>query len=157
MKAQELVARRRAEGAPYNAAKWSLLTVDRNRILPRSCTGRPGRAPLRCSVICGLFPAAWGRSLSEYWGVPDKITRPSLLRVQSYIRVICRLASTSRLSSIPPPKMASFDQKCVNTVRLLGADMVEKANSGHPGLFPFGRATLRSTLKLPHRDALKTS
>lgn len=28
-----------------------------------------------------------------------------------------------------------IDKKCVNTIRVLGADMVQKANSGHPGLF----------------------
>lgn len=31
-------------------------------------------------------------------------------------------------------KMAdAFTQKCINTIRVLSADMVEKANSGHPG------------------------
>lgn len=27
----------------------------------------------------------------------------------------------------------AFTQKCINTIRVLSADMVEKANSGHPG------------------------
>ena len=33
-------------------------------------------------------------------------------------------------------KMAdAFTQKCINPIRLLSADMVEKANSGHPGAY----------------------
>ena len=34
-----------------------------------------------------------------------------------------------------------LDQLCVNTLRMLAADMVEKANSGHPGL-PLGAASM---------------
>ena len=31
--------------------------------------------------------------------------------------------------------MASeLDNLCVNTIRLLGVDMINKANSGHPGI-----------------------
>jgi hypothetical protein len=30
---------------------------------------------------------------------------------------------------------SSFATKCVNTIRVLSADTVEKANSGHPGEF----------------------
>jgi transketolase len=36
-------------------------------------------------------------------------------------------------------KPAELDQLCVNTIRFLSADMVQKANSGHPGL-PMGAA-----------------
>ena len=34
---------------------------------------------------------------------------------------------------------SQLDNKAVNTIRMLAADMVEKANSGHPGL-PLGAA-----------------
>jgi len=38
-----------------------------------------------------------------------------------------------------------FDEKCINTIRFLSADTVEKANSGHPGM-PMGAATMAYTL-----------
>ena len=37
--------------------------------------------------------------------------------------------------------MQKIDQACVNTLRFLAADQVEKAKSGHPG-FPLGTAAL---------------
>lgn len=40
--------------------------------------------------------------------------------------------------------MQNIDQTCVNTLRFLAADQVEKANSGHPG-FPLGTAPLMYT------------
>ena len=30
---------------------------------------------------------------------------------------------------------SNFEMRAVNTIRVLAADMVEKANSGHPGWF----------------------
>jgi len=33
----------------------------------------------------------------------------------------------------------SLDQQCINTLRFLSVDMVQKANSGYPGL-PLGAA-----------------
>jgi transketolase len=39
----------------------------------------------------------------------------------------------------------SLDEKCINTLRLLAVDMVEKANSGHPGA-PMGAAPMAFTL-----------
>jgi transketolase len=39
----------------------------------------------------------------------------------------------------------NIDQKCVNAVRLLAADMVEEANSGHPGM-PLGAAPMAYVL-----------
>ena len=41
--------------------------------------------------------------------------------------------------------MTSLDELCVNTVRMLSADGVEKANSGHPGM-PMGAATVAYVL-----------
>ncbi len=39
----------------------------------------------------------------------------------------------------------SLDELCVNTIRLLSADMIQQANSGHPGL-PLGAATMAYVL-----------
>ncbi|KPK31500.1 MAG: transketolase [Nitrospira bacterium SG8_3] len=41
--------------------------------------------------------------------------------------------------------MTSLDELCVNTIRMLSADGVEKANSGHPGM-PMGAATVAYVL-----------
>ena len=41
--------------------------------------------------------------------------------------------------------MTSLDEVCVNTIRMLSADAVEKANSGHPGM-PMGAATVAYVL-----------
>ncbi len=39
----------------------------------------------------------------------------------------------------------NMEEKCINTVRFLAVDMVEKANSGHPGM-PMGAAAMAHTL-----------
>ena len=38
-----------------------------------------------------------------------------------------------------------LDELCINTLRFLAVDMVQKANSGHPGL-PLGSAAMAYTL-----------
>ncbi len=43
------------------------------------------------------------------------------------------------------PEFSEIDWLCVNTVRLLSADMVQAANSGHPGA-PMGLAPLAHVL-----------
>jgi transketolase len=40
---------------------------------------------------------------------------------------------------------AALDELCINTLRFLAVDMVQKANSGHPGL-PLGSAAMAYTL-----------
>ncbi len=43
------------------------------------------------------------------------------------------------------PKQAELDQLCINTIRMLSVDAVQKANSGHPGL-PMGTAAMAYVL-----------
>jgi len=44
---------------------------------------------------------------------------------------------------------ASFDEQCVNTIRFLAVDAVQKANSGHPGM-PMGMAPVAHLLWTRH-------
>ena len=43
----------------------------------------------------------------------------------------------------------ALDQLCVNTIRMLSVDMVQKANSGHPGA-PMGQASMGYVLWAKH-------
>lgn len=45
-------------------------------------------------------------------------------------------------TTLSPPEL---DELCINTLRFLAVDMVQKANSGHPGL-PLGSAAMAYTL-----------
>lgn len=51
-------------------------------------------------------------------------------------------ATTERMS---PEREADLDTLCINTIRFLSVDAVEKANSGHPGL-PMGAAPMAYVL-----------
>ncbi|UCG64489.1 MAG: transketolase [Deltaproteobacteria bacterium] len=44
---------------------------------------------------------------------------------------------------------ATRDQKCINTIRFLAADAIQKANSGHPGM-PMGAAAMAYVLWTQH-------
>ena len=52
------------------------------------------------------------------------------------------IASTALATTLAPP---ALDESCINTLRFLSVDMVQKANSGHPGL-PLGSATMAYAL-----------
>ena len=52
------------------------------------------------------------------------------------------LDTMTHSSTIAPPEL---DELCVNTLRFLAVDAVQKAESGHPGL-PLGSATMAYTL-----------
>lgn len=45
----------------------------------------------------------------------------------------------------PSPEAAQLDNLCINTIRFLSVDAIEKANSGHPGL-PMGAAPMAYVL-----------
>ena len=47
--------------------------------------------------------------------------------------------------------MANIDTKCVNAIRVLAADAIQKANSGHPGL-PLGSAPMAYELGANHMN-----
>lgn len=44
-----------------------------------------------------------------------------------------------------PSEFTDLDWKCINTIRLLSADQVQQANSGHPGA-PMGLAPVAHVL-----------
>ena len=50
--------------------------------------------------------------------------------------------SETLVTIIAPP---ALDELCINTLRFLAVDMVQKANSGHPGL-PMGSAAMAYAL-----------
>ncbi len=50
---------------------------------------------------------------------------------------------------MPKPLTPELQQKCINTIRMLAVDAIEKANSGHPGL-PMGAATMAFVLWSRH-------
>lgn len=52
---------------------------------------------------------------------------------------------TNYISKKGPNNMNQMDQLAINTIRTLSIDMIEKANSGHPGL-PMGAAPMAYTL-----------
>jgi transketolase len=53
------------------------------------------------------------------------------------------MAPSATLATIATPP--ALDELCINTLRFLAVDMVQKANSGHPGL-PMGSASMAYTL-----------
>jgi transketolase len=53
------------------------------------------------------------------------------------------MASSATFATIAAPP--ALDELCINTLRFLAVDMVQKANSGHPGL-PMGSAAMAYTL-----------
>ena len=52
---------------------------------------------------------------------------------------------TSSMTPSPTVAPPALDELCINTLRFLAVDMVQKANSGHPGL-PMGSAAMAYAL-----------
>jgi transketolase len=57
--------------------------------------------------------------------------------------------SVTRPELDPPASTDDQDQRCINTIRMLSIDAVEKADSGHPGM-PMGAATMGYVLWTRH-------
>ena len=53
------------------------------------------------------------------------------------------MAPSAAFAAIAAPP--ALDELCINTLRFLAVDMVQKANSGHPGL-PMGSAAMARTV-----------
>jgi transketolase len=49
------------------------------------------------------------------------------------------------MASSDTPSSSAVDEMCINTLRFLAVDAVQKANSGHPGL-PMGAAPMACVL-----------
>jgi len=105
-------------------------------------SGAPGRLP----------PPGWGNSKNK-WSTKTNLEHLSLLLIPfiSTLQPTTAAATTTAttMSASPQKKVKSgiptASELCVNTIRVLGADMVQKANSGHPGA-PMGCAPMADAL-----------
>ena len=70
-------------------------------------------------------------------------TRSPPLTAQPLGRV--PLASAAEMATIAQPKATDLDTLCINTIRTLSIDAIQKANSGHPGT-PMAMAPVAYTL-----------
>src|SRR6185312_16136044 len=53
--------------------------------------------------------------------------------------------------SLPTIDPQALENLCINTIRILSADAVQNANSGHPGM-PMGAAAMAYTLWMKHMN-----
>jgi transketolase len=58
---------------------------------------------------------------------------------------LARLRPASELAAHPVPEPVASHEEMVNAIRMLAADAVQKAKSGHPGM-PMGMATAATVL-----------
>src|SRR3546814_12500587 len=73
------------------------------------------------------------------------MTNKSDLASAAKDRFACASTSIRRTPMSSTHDPASLDQRCIDTLRFLSVDMVQKADSGHPGL-PLGAAPLAYVL-----------
>ena len=68
-------------------------------------------------------------------------------QTQQHLGVLLQLTISRQVIEVLPKDLfvMSLDTNCVDTIRVLSADMVEKANSGHPGA-PMGCAPITHVL-----------
>ncbi len=65
------------------------------------------------------------------------------------MRIVAISKSTGNLNEDGDNSMSDLQERAINTLRFLSADMVQQANSGHPGL-PMGCAALAYTIWTRH-------
>src|SRR3546814_7244113 len=73
------------------------------------------------------------------------MTNKSDLASAAKDRFACASTSIRRTPMSSTHDPASLDQRCIDTLRFLSVDMVQKADSGHPGL-PLGAAPMAYVL-----------
>src|SRR3546814_14477659 len=73
------------------------------------------------------------------------MTNKSDLAIADKDRFACASTSIRRTPMSSTHDPASLDQRCIDTLRFLSVDMVQKADSGHPGL-PLGAAPMAYVL-----------
>src|SRR3546814_16598808 len=76
------------------------------------------------------------------------MTNKSDLASAAKDRFACASTSIRRTPMSSTHDPASLDQRCIDTLRFLSVDMVQKADSGHPGL-PLGAAPMAYVLWQP--------
>src|SRR5882672_10986781 len=79
-----------------------------------------------------------------------------MVRSQTCCRGLCR--GGVAMTEVRPPEGTAIDQLCINTIRTLAMDAVQKANSGHPGtpmaLAPVVYALWQDFLRFDPEDPL---
>ena len=82
----------------------------------------------------------------RHWPQHNTRTRLRLFSVASVFLCVCVSPSASAfVSTMASESKTTIDDKCVNTIRVLSAETVQGAKSGHPGA-PMGCAPMAHVL-----------